>query len=154
MSLKYLNETISKLTPHKIDKNFLSSKGVEGISLRNQEIECEWKRPTSMQIIGSYLLRTVCKPVLNVDVGVVIPKSCFQKKDVRDFRYHDKRNLYLGYIASAIKEDSQFNEFNFSTFREDRNKVILTFKITKCNQNSLVLHYHKLIELPFLTKPS
>ena len=47
------------------------------------------------------------KPNLNVDVAIEIPSSCFVPKDFLDYRYHDKRTLYLSVIAQALLKEKK-----------------------------------------------
>jgi hypothetical protein len=40
-----------------------------------QKIKFKFAPPEDVLVLGSYLLRTVAKPVLNIDVGVELPKA-------------------------------------------------------------------------------
>ena len=73
----------------------LSSKRAQGTTLNFQP-------PTQVELMGSFLLRTVAKPRCTVDLAVHMPESCFLSKDLLDYRYHDKRLLYLTWIKEHL----------------------------------------------------
>lgn len=60
--------------------------------------------PTSVRVIGSFLVRTQCKPSVNVDLAVEIPKSCLHAKDYLNHVYVAKRAVYLGYLAAHLSQ--------------------------------------------------
>ena len=60
--------------------------------------------PTSVRVIGSFLVRTQCRPGINVDLAVEIPKSCLHEKDYLNHAYFAKRAVYLGYLASHLSQ--------------------------------------------------
>lgn len=39
-----------------------------------QKLKFKFAPPEDVLVLGSYLLRTVAKPVLNIDVGIELPK--------------------------------------------------------------------------------
>lgn len=55
-----------------------------------------------MEVVGSYVLHTMVRPHLVVDVAVEMPSRCFLQKDYRDHRYHGKRALYLQHLVRAL----------------------------------------------------
>lgn len=59
-------------------------------------VSCD--RPSQINVVGSYLLGYCTAPV--VDIAVEMPRSLFTPKDYRNYRYHDKRFLYLLYLAN------------------------------------------------------
>ena len=62
---------------------------------RSQSTELYFHSPSNIELMGSYLLRTIARPKCSVDLAVTMPAECFRPKDVLDYRYHDKRLLYL-----------------------------------------------------------
>ena len=66
-----------------------------------------------------------------------IPDSCFVPKDIMDYRYHDKRRLYLSVIASELSKDPTFSDVLVRGWREgnDDSKPILVFKLQSKTQN-------------------
>jgi U3 small nucleolar RNA-associated protein 22 len=72
------------------------------LRLVNSRMSLSWRAPEHVELVGSYLLRTVARPSLNVDVAVRIPQTSFLHKDYLDHRYADKRMLYLGYLGGQL----------------------------------------------------
>ncbi|KOO30039.1 nucleolar protein 6 [Chrysochromulina tobinii] len=72
------------------------------LALANESVHMTWHAPTKVDLVGSYLLRTVTAPELNVDVAVELPASMFLEKDYLDQRYADKRLLYLTHLAHLL----------------------------------------------------
>lgn len=76
--------------------------------------------PQSVKVIGSYLLQSLTKPQLNVDVAVEIPQECLQAKDHLNYRYFHKRALYLCFIAAALKKKEKLlTNVKFSYMNSD-----------------------------------
>ncbi|KAI8481867.1 Nucleolar protein 6 [Branchiostoma belcheri] len=84
--------------------------------------------PTSMKVVGSYLLGFCTKPDMNVDVLLEIPKECLQAKDYLNHRYHRKRALYLAYLAARLDNQDLFTSVKFTFFHQDCNKPVLLLK--------------------------
>lgn len=57
-------------------------------------------------VAGSFLLRSLAKPSLNVDLALRIPSECLVSRDSLNHRYLDKRALYAGHLAT-IAMDSE-----------------------------------------------
>lgn len=53
---------------------------------------------------GSFLLRALAKPSLNVDLALQIPSGCLVPRDSLNHRYLDKRALYAGHLAAAAMD--------------------------------------------------
>ena len=66
-----------------------------------------------------------------------MPDSCFVPKDIMDYRYHDKRRLYLSVIASELSKEPTFSDVLVRGWREgnDDSKPILVFKLQSKTQN-------------------
>lgn len=96
------------------------------------EVELDFQPPSRVDIVGSYLLRTVTRSAQNVDVAVEIPSACLAKKDELNFQYHDKRALFLGALAQTIRADEKcsdtFEEVSLSCFGRDARKPILLLR--------------------------
>lgn len=73
---------------------------------KNAAYKLAYARPSNINIVGSYALKTMVKTdsVLSVDMVVVMPGSIFQEKDYLNYRYFYKRAYYLACIAAGIKE--------------------------------------------------
>lgn len=76
------------------------------LELVNPKMSLSWQPPEHVEIVGSYLLRTVVRPTLNVDVAVRIPQTCLLHKDYLDHRYVDKRMMYLTYLGAQLARSS------------------------------------------------
>ena len=55
-------------------------------------------------VAGSFLLRSLVKPSLNVDLALRIPLECVVPRDALNYRYLDKRALYAGHLAAAAMD--------------------------------------------------
>jgi len=66
-------------------------------------VSLKFSKPHSVALVGSYMLRTLARPQLNVDLAVEMPASCFREKDIRDHKYHIKRALYLEHLAKKAE---------------------------------------------------
>lgn len=65
-----------------------------------------YTKPASINVVGSYALRTMVKSEgpLSVDMVVNMPSSIFQEKDYLNYRYFYKRAYYLACIAAGLQE--------------------------------------------------
>jgi U3 small nucleolar RNA-associated protein 22 len=64
--------------------------------------------PESIQAIGGYTTRTSLKRTNYIDLVVQVPAKCFEKKDVKNQRYHHKRALYLAQLARLLHGPTGF----------------------------------------------
>lgn len=51
--------------------------------------------------MGSFLLRSLARPSLNIDLSLRMPAKCIVPRDSLNHRYLDKRALYTGHLARA-----------------------------------------------------
>lgn len=61
-----------------------------------------WCQPDGFEVAGSFLLRTLVRPSLNIDLALRIPSECLGARDSLNHRYFDKRALYAGHLARAF----------------------------------------------------
>ena len=73
------------------------------LGLHGAKVALGWRPPAKIELVGSYLLRTVARPALNLDMTVQIPAACLQEKDYLDNRYVDKRLLYLAHLGASLR---------------------------------------------------
>ena len=85
----------------------------------------QFEPPARVDLVGSYLPRTVTKPALGVDLAIQMPASCFHPKDFLNYRYADKRALYLSHLAQHLAQDPQFGEMSIEGFCGDTTKPVL-----------------------------
>ena len=79
--------------------------------------------PTEIELMGSFLLRTIAKPKCTVDLAIHMPSNCFASKDILDYRYHDKRLLYLTCLYEHLT--SMNNNTDNNNEEEDTNASTL-----------------------------
>lgn len=65
--------------------------------------------PPQVCVVGSYLLGYCTAPV--VDIAVEMPRSIFKRKDYTNYIYHDKRFLYLLYLANHFLNNDESNDW-------------------------------------------
>lgn len=53
---------------------------------------------------GSFLLRALAKPSLNVDLALRMPSECLVSRDSLNHRYLDKRALYAAHLATTAMD--------------------------------------------------
>ncbi|CAN6462854.1 unnamed protein product [Victoria cruziana] len=123
-ALSAIEETVASIPEQKVDAN-LAPKFVEDLGVPTDKVEFTFKKPESYQIVGSYAIEAVAKPVTNVDVLVRMPKCCFREKDFLDHRYHAKRCLYLSVIAMHLKSCRVVRKLQWSTFQNEARKPVL-----------------------------
>jgi U3 small nucleolar RNA-associated protein 22 len=76
-------------------------------SQRSKTTTLEFQPPRQVDLMGSFQLRTLAKPRCTIDVAVHMPKECFLRKDVLDYRYHDKRLLYVTCMLQHLLRENQ-----------------------------------------------
>lgn len=64
--------------------------------------------PEQFHIIGGFTTQTALKRTNHIDLAIIIPSQCFEKKDVKNQRYHHKRALYLAQIAHLLNGSTGF----------------------------------------------
>ncbi|XP_065188804.1 nucleolar protein 6-like isoform X1 [Sycon ciliatum] len=69
--------------------------------------------PSSINVIGSYLLGTLTKPSLNIDLAVQIPADSLDDGDHLNHRYVHKRAAYLCYLAHHLTRCSAVSRVEF-----------------------------------------
>ncbi|KAG5560683.1 hypothetical protein RHGRI_003871 [Rhododendron griersonianum] len=89
------------------------------------KVEFTFRKPISVELGGSYSMRCIAKPDVNVDVFVRMPKEMFHEKDYLNHRYHAKRFLYLCIIKRYLKLSSVAEKVEWSTFQNESRKPIL-----------------------------
>jgi len=88
----------------------------------------EFRAPTAVHMVGSYLLRTVARPDLTVDLVVEMPADILHHKDFLNRKYLDKRQLYLEHIAHKLRSHQSVAAVSFSAFRGDAAKPCVLIK--------------------------
>ena len=75
--LHQLKEVLESLPDHEITSTYIQKLSP---TLHNPnthpKLEFLFQAPSQLQVIGSFLLNTICKPCMNVDLALEIPKVC------------------------------------------------------------------------------
>jgi len=82
---------------------------------RNAAYKLAYAKPSGINVVGSYVLKTMVKSdsPLSVDMVVMMPASIFQEKDYLNYRYFYKRAYYLACVAAGL-QDSARDEYLLS----------------------------------------
>lgn len=106
-------------------KSFFKGKNRKGIAI-------SWGPPEDIVVVGSFLLGLATNP-LTVDVGLQMPSNTFKSKDYINFRYHDKRLLYLVYLVHVLRSKFSHLFTDFAVGRhvlaEDFDKPLASFRV-------------------------
>ncbi|XP_058112388.1 uncharacterized protein LOC131255639 isoform X1 [Magnolia sinica] len=111
--------TINEAAPG-IARDLLSSS-----SDKDKTIGLTFKKPVSLEIVGSYAIGCITKPHSNVDILLRMPRECFHEKDYLNYRYHAKRCLYLCIIKRHLKSCPAIRTIKWSTFHNEARKPVL-----------------------------
>jgi U3 small nucleolar RNA-associated protein 22 len=77
--------------------------GVPFPIFRDDTLQVTLSKPSRIDLVGSYLLRSNTRPRLNVDVAVELPAQMLGSKDFLNYRYLFKRALYVRYLFSQLQ---------------------------------------------------
>ncbi|KAL4919126.1 Nrap protein [Aspergillus aurantiobrunneus] len=92
-----------------------------------------FSRPTNVNVVGSFALRTGSKTAAPyvVDMSVTIPSSILQEKDYTNYRYFHKRAYYVACIAAGIKDKNSASlDLKFEFQDEDFLRPIILLQPT------------------------
>lgn len=75
---------------------------------KDAAIKLSFLRPSDIDVVGSYALKTMVKEqhTLSVDMVVTLPTSILQEKDYLNYRYFYKRAYYLACLAAGLQSGS------------------------------------------------
>ena len=86
--LHNLKELLEKLPEDKISLEYIKKIKINLYnSKENPKLEFKFKSPISLQVIGSFLLNTTCKPKKDIDLLIEIPPVCYLNKFLFNFLY-------------------------------------------------------------------
>eukprot|EP00953_Heterococcus_sp_UTEX-ZZ885_P032787 17102-Heterococcus_DN1.PRE.2 len=80
-------------------------------------VTLEFAPPAAVDVVGSYLLKTIVKPSMNIDIAVEMPASCFHPKDFMNHKYFDKRALYVGHMAQQLNAKVQQGSLSLASMQ-------------------------------------
>lgn len=104
--LKLLKAQIDKLETIDIGNEFEQQYPfLQFIKTPQQRLSLGFKfqAPSRTDLVGSYLLKTVTRPHLNIDIAVEMPSSMFGDKDHRNYRYFNKRSAYVAEMYRQLR---------------------------------------------------
>ncbi|KAK2426733.1 nucleolar protein [Trifolium repens] len=127
---KLVNDTVStiKSSIDKIPKDFKVTSDLAPNFVRDigaDKVEFKFKKPLDFKIGGSYSIKSLTRPELNVDLIIRLPKECFHEKDYLNYRYHGKRCLYLCLLKKYLEKSPSIDRVEWSTLQNEARKPLL-----------------------------
>ncbi|XP_073474509.1 nucleolar protein 6 [Aquarana catesbeiana] len=101
-----------------------------------------FRPPTSIKVVGSYLLGTCIKPEINVDLAVTIPQEILQEKDNLNQRYLRKRALYLAHMAHHLSRSKIFGSVTFAYMNSNHLKPLLLLRPQGKDEQFVTVRVH------------
>ncbi|XP_018427080.1 PREDICTED: nucleolar protein 6-like, partial [Nanorana parkeri] len=98
--------------------------------------------PTSIKVVGSYLLGTCIKPEINVDLAVTMPQEVLQEKDNLNQRYLRKRALYLAHMARHLSRTKIFGSVKFAYMNSNHLKPVLLLRPQGKDETLVTVRVH------------
>jgi U3 small nucleolar RNA-associated protein 22 len=90
------------------------------------KVTFSFKPPSSVKVVGSWLVKTYLRKNYDVNLALEMPQSSFQEKDYLGHRYFHKRALYLCRLAGHLKASGLCKKVVFTDFRGDRLTPVLS----------------------------
>uniref|UniRef100_K3WBL1 Nucleolar protein 6 n=1 Tax=Globisporangium ultimum (strain ATCC 200006 / CBS 805.95 / DAOM BR144) TaxID=431595 RepID=K3WBL1_GLOUD len=122
----------------------------KGLHLRNhvkrKEIVLSFHKPTRLDIVGSFILKNMAYAkktnseygVFTVDIAIEMPADCFLPKDFANYRYFDKRNLYLGVLVAEMQSRPElFSKVTLAGFNGEYEKPIAMLHVNPAHLSEL-----------------
>lgn len=104
---------------------------------RPEDIAIHIRPPQAIEVVGAVAVGVAVNP-LAIDISVQVPSDLLQSKDYLNYRYHNRRLLYLVCLARILQRSlgDDFGDFKIGAecLAEDPAKPLLTFSSTssKC----------------------
>ncbi|KAF2073724.1 hypothetical protein CYY_004957 [Polysphondylium violaceum] len=129
-ALHQIKSIIEKMPDQDVD---VYSNNIDNVKIfdskgESKDVSIKFTKPTNVDVIGSFMSRTVLKQNSNVDMIVEIPSPVLNSKDANDYKYFTKRNLYIWTIRQELIKHARFVDTSFTNFDGDINKQILVIK--------------------------
>lgn len=122
----------------------------KGLFLRNhvkrKEIVLPFQKPSRLDVVGSFILKNMAYAkrsaseygVFTVDIAVEMPAACFLPKDFANYRYMDKRNLYLGVLVAEMQAQSAlFRRVTLAGFNGEYEKPVALLHVNPSHLSEL-----------------
>lgn len=103
------------------------------------DLDLVCRPPAKVNVVGSFLLGYSSTPV--ADVAVEMPSELFQSKDYLNYRYHDKRLLYLIYLSRhfAKTEEDMWRNVSLTTADLNGDEAKPTLCVSHVDQPDVVV---------------
>lgn len=136
-----LKALVGALAPQQVTQEALQARG---LPLRNhvkrKEIVLPFLPPARLDVLGSFILKTMAFAkksgasseygVFTVDVALEMPAACFLPKDFANYRYADKRSLYLGVVATEMQAHKElFSRVTLAGLSGDYEKPVAVLHV-------------------------
>ncbi|KAF4041365.1 Nrap protein domain 6 [Phytophthora infestans] len=135
-----VKEILHNLQEQQVTQDALQARGLLVRNhIKRKEIVLPFQRPARLDIVGSYILQNMAYAgqksgdysVLTIDLAVEMPQSCFLPKDFGNYRYFDKRNLYLGVLASELQSHTElFSEVKLQAWHGEYEKTVALLHVS------------------------
>lgn len=102
--------------------------------------------PKSVRLTGSKLISTLQSDHIAVDIAVEIPRKCFQKEDYLNTIYHQKKAIYLSYLALKLRKWDQQANLEFMYDRLDILRPILKITANSDLKKAVTFNIHVVAE--------
>jgi len=113
-----------------VTPTWLSEKaGVSFDDDSNEAVSIIFEPPSTVEIIGSFAFKAITAPILNIDIAVHMPSSCFNTNDILNHAYFSKRKLYLGALWKLLAKHKGAS-LSLALFKGDVRKPIIQLKPT------------------------
>ncbi|KAI5295951.1 hypothetical protein KEM52_006328 [Ascosphaera acerosa] len=132
--LKEIIENIPDIPPRSLreaEEQLQKQSGVvipfpEPRPLPTTKYEFAYARPTSVNVVGSFALKTQTRRARtpnHIDLSVRIPKRLFQEKDHVNYRYFHKRAHYIACLAAGVSDADSSSYFKLGFDYQDGNTL-------------------------------
>ncbi|KAG6973579.1 hypothetical protein JG688_00003449 [Phytophthora aleatoria] len=135
-----VKEILQNLQDQQVTQDALQARGLLVRNhIKRKEIVLPFQRPARLDVVGSYILQTMAYAgkksgeygVLTIDLAVEMPQDCFLPKDFGNYRYFDKRNLYLGVLASELQSHTElFDQVKLQAWHGEYEKPVAMLKVS------------------------
>jgi U3 small nucleolar RNA-associated protein 22 len=127
----------TKYNGKEMTSSWLMKEGLEGFDVISSKSSApgsdsiQFTAPSSIDIIGSALLKTGTSPFVNVDLAVGMPETIFSQNDILNHVYFKKRALYLGGLCAVLRSKDFVTENNCSValLKGDIRKPVVVIKL-------------------------
>lgn len=112
-----------------ISPSWLQLQGITALSFRDPQATISFIKPHEIQMVGSFPLNLTTNPYLNIDIAVQLPQDILNQRDILNYSYFDKRNLYIGAIFHTLSRETQLTRnISFAFLKGDIRKPILVLQ--------------------------